>query len=52
MEVARLVNHYSMREITSYLVVKKMSLDKKKLGEMGTSKERLQAEVINFRGKP
>jgi hypothetical protein len=50
MEVAKFVKQTSMREITFYLVVKKMSQGKKKLRGQGTLKERLQAEVTNSKG--
>jgi hypothetical protein len=41
-----------MREITSFLAAKKMIKEKKKLREQGSLKGRLQAEVINLKGKP
>ena len=42
----------SMRKTTSYPVVKKMNLGKKKLISKDYLKEKLRAEMINLKGKP
>lgn len=51
MEEAKFVSQTSMREITFYLVAKKMSQGKKKLKEQVTLKERPQVEVTNSKAK-
>jgi len=47
--VGRFMSQTSMREITSYLVVKKMNL--RKTRELGSLKARFQVEVINSKAK-